>query len=66
LPEVVDHGRTGFLVPPKNSEALGEAIIKFFEENLAEKFSSAVAVEKEKYSWIRMCEAIEKLASEKE
>jgi glycosyltransferase involved in cell wall biosynthesis len=63
LPEVVDHGRTGFLVPPKNSESLGEAIIKFFDDDLAEKFSSAVAVEKEKYSWDRMCEAIEKLAS---
>ncbi|MCP4799564.1 MAG: glycosyltransferase [bacterium] len=66
LPEVVDHGRTGFLVPPKNSEALGEAVIKFFDDNLAEEFGSAVAVEKEKYSWSRMCEAIEKLASEDE
>jgi D-inositol-3-phosphate glycosyltransferase len=64
LPEVVDHGRTGFLVPPKDSDALGKAIIKFFDEDCADEFSAEVAIEKEKYSWSRMCEAIEKLANE--
>jgi glycosyltransferase involved in cell wall biosynthesis len=28
IPEVVKHGETGFLVPPKDSESLAEAVIQ--------------------------------------
>jgi glycosyltransferase involved in cell wall biosynthesis len=32
LPEVVDEGRTGYLINPGEPRALAEAVIRFFEE----------------------------------
>ena len=62
LPEVVRDGHTGFLVPPGDATSLAAAIARFFDEGHAAAFGAAVAVEKQKYSWERMAEAIEELA----
>jgi glycosyltransferase involved in cell wall biosynthesis len=32
IPEVIQHGVNGFVVPPENGEALGEAILQFLED----------------------------------
>ncbi|MCP4572205.1 MAG: glycosyltransferase [bacterium] len=63
LPEVVRDGETGFIVPPENGEALAAAVTRFFREDRAAAFTAAVAQEKLKYSWDRMAEAVETLAS---
>jgi glycosyltransferase involved in cell wall biosynthesis len=63
LPEVVLDGRTGYLVPPADPVALAGAIARFFDEGMAGEFAAAVAAEKKKYSWERMAEAIESLAT---
>ena len=65
LPEVVLDGRTGFIVPPEDPSALAAAVVRFFDENRAADFAGRIAAEKEKYSWDRMAEAVEKLASER-
>ncbi len=62
LPEVVRDGRTGFIVPPADPSALAGAVIRFFDEDRARDFAAEVAAEKEKYSWDRMAEAVERLA----
>ncbi len=62
LPEVVRHGETGYLVPPSDSDALADAVAKFFVEDRAEAFAAGVAREKKKYSWDRLCEAVESFA----
>lgn len=66
LPEVVRDGETGFIVPPGDASALGGAMIRFFDENRAESFSSAVALERTKYSWEGLAEAVEFLAESTE
>lgn len=63
LPEVVRDGETGFIVPPEDGPALAVAISRFFQEDRAEAFAAAVCSEKEKYSWDRMAEAVESLAT---
>ena len=62
LPEVVKDGETGYIVPAADADALAGAVTRFFRENRAEAFGKAVAVEKGKYSWDRLAEAIEDLA----
>lgn len=64
LSEVVKQGKTGFIVPPNDSESLAEAVIKFYEDSLEEKFVSNVRVEKEKFSWESFVKGIEDLVGE--
>ncbi|RKZ18690.1 glycosyl transferase [bacterium] len=62
LPEVVKDGVTGFIVPPRDGEALAAAVTRFFRQDKADAFGAAVAAEKAKYSWGHLAEAIEDLA----
>ncbi len=62
LPEVVLDGKTGYIVPPKNPQALGEAVVKFFRENKAAEFSDNVHAEAYRYSWDRMNEVVKRLS----
>jgi len=62
LPEVVLDGRTGFVVPPRDPEALAAAIVRFFDENCAEVFAAGVAAEKTRYTWDNVANAVEMLA----
>ena len=63
LSEVVIHEKTGFIVPPNDPGALAGSIIRFYGENREAEFSSNIKEEKAKYSWERMVQAIEELAS---
>ncbi|CUT07532.1 Glycosyltransferase involved in cell wall bisynthesis [Candidatus Kryptonium thompsonii] len=64
LPEVVIEGKTGFVVEP-SSEKLAEAIIKFFEWDLAETFSKNIENVKEKFSWEHLVQVVEELSRNK-
>jgi glycosyltransferase involved in cell wall biosynthesis len=57
LPEMVPDGKVGYVVSPDEKE-ISEAILKYFQENKEEEFSRNVEVEKKKYSWENMIEAI--------
>jgi glycosyltransferase involved in cell wall biosynthesis len=49
--EVIENGKTGFIVEKENPEALAGAIKKFYLENREEEFVENIAVEVKKYSW---------------
>jgi len=51
LSEVIKNNETGFMIKPKSPEAITNAVIRFYGENLEDKFSSNVREEKKKYSW---------------
>mgnify|MGYP001616834217 CR=1 FL=1 len=63
LAEVIVDGISGIIVPPNDPQQLAEAIIKFYDEQLEEKLSAGAAIEKKKYSWEAMVEAIEQLTA---
>ena len=66
LPEVVDDGKTGFIVPPKDPEALAEAIIKLLkDENLRKEMGeNAYKKMKEELSWDKIAEKTLKIYEE--
>ena len=61
LPEVVLDGKTGYIVPSKDSEKLAERITDYFEKNKEMEFQENIQKEAYKYSWEHMTEIISEL-----
>ena len=64
LAEIVRPGVMGEVVPPRDPAALAAALERFFAEGLEERYSAAVAVEKERFSWGALVEALEGFAGD--
>jgi len=59
LPDFVEEGRTGFLVPPENQEALAEGIQLFLEKRNTIPFAENIRRFRRKFSWENVVAAIE-------
>jgi glycosyltransferase involved in cell wall biosynthesis len=59
IPEVVIEGKTGYLVPPADPQAMAEAVRRYFVEDRTEEFRAHIARENANYTWERMLETIE-------
>ena len=57
LSEIIPDKKVGFVVKT-NPKAIADAIYAFYDQNLESEFVNNVKVEKEKYSWKRMTEAV--------
>jgi len=49
--EVIEDGKTGFVVEKENPEKLANAIIRFYKEGKEKEFTDNMSSLKEKYSW---------------
>lgn len=61
LPEVVSEGKTGFIVPPADPEAMAAAVSRFFDERWGERMAPNFEEEKRRFSWSSLADAIEGL-----
>ncbi|OQX95873.1 hypothetical protein B6I21_03175 [candidate division KSB1 bacterium 4572_119] len=59
LPEVVEVGKTGDIVPAENPQALADAIVNFFDNKNQNKFPDNVKEYKQRFSWDRLAREIE-------
>lgn len=60
LSEFVPHEKVGYVVNPEPAE-ISAAILRFYDERREVEFSANAVLEKQKYSWVRMVQAIDKL-----
>ncbi len=51
LPEVIENGKTGYLVEKENPQQLADVIMKYFNENKESEFTENIRTESDKYSW---------------
>ncbi|MEO8209313.1 MAG: glycosyltransferase [bacterium] len=65
LSEVIKNNEMGFIIEPKNSNAIADAVIKFYRNNLEEKFANAVKEEKKNYTWEQFIKNIAELIQQK-
>lgn len=61
LSEMVPDGKVGYVVSPEVDE-ISEALLRFFNENKLEEFSTNAAIEKKRFSWELLLDRIEAVA----
>jgi len=66
LPEVVEEGVTGYLVPPQDSASISNAVLDFYQQNREAGMSEAVRLKRSAFSWEQLCRTIEDLAGQGE
>ena len=54
IPQVVKHSVNGFLVPPANSKAIADAVLKIYDKNLFMKMSKASKKIIKNYDWSKI------------
>ena len=65
LPEVVADGKTGYVVPPQDPDAIADAVLRFLKGD-REEFIAAIREQVKRFSWERMVDMIESLACQHE
>jgi glycosyltransferase involved in cell wall biosynthesis len=64
LPEVVEHGRTGLIVPPDDPAALAQAIETFFEQDLGQAMTREIESRQDRFAWSHLVEQLEHLVGD--
>ena len=59
LPDVVSDGETGYLVEPRNSGQLAQAVITYYKQKKQKEFEQYIKQEAYRFSWERMGEVID-------
>lgn len=63
LPESVDDGHTGLLVPTRDPEALASTIRRFYEDDIGPRLIEGIRRDRDRFSWQRMVEIIESMGA---
>jgi len=58
LPDVVEDGVTGYVVPARSPDALARAMQRFFDEDAGERMAGEIQARAEQFSWRRCVQAV--------
>ena len=58
IPEAVEQGRTGYLVSPRNPQAIAEAVIRFFSSGAGSTMPGHIEARLQERSWECLAEAV--------
>ncbi|HXV12964.1 MAG TPA: glycosyltransferase [Candidatus Krumholzibacteria bacterium] len=58
LPDIVEDGVTGYVVPPRSPEDLARAITRFFEEDAGDSMVREIRARAGRFSWARCVDAV--------
>jgi glycosyltransferase involved in cell wall biosynthesis len=64
LPDVVQHQRTGWVVPPADADALADALIGFFAQGWGTSMRKAIRSRESESSWTALVGLVERIAQE--
>jgi glycosyltransferase involved in cell wall biosynthesis len=64
LPKMVEHGKTGLIVPPRDSRSLAAALVSFARDLSEHDWSEGIAQARAEFSWSNMIKIIEDLAAQ--
>lgn len=64
LPEVINDGKTGYLVDKENPEQLAESILKYYNENKEAEFVENIRNDADKFSWEEFVKGMMELREE--
>lgn len=59
LPDVVEDGRTGYVVEPEKPAAIARAVCRFYEEDRERNMTANIEKEAQRFSWEKMEEVVE-------
>ena len=62
LAEIVEHGKTGHVVPPQDPDALADAMLEFFKQGKPSQLRDNVLQARERFSWMHIVDVIESIA----
>ena len=63
LPEAVEDGRTGYLISPRSSEAIAQAVTNFYQSSREPEMVLAIQEMQSRDSWLKLTGTIEELAA---
>jgi len=59
LPEVINDKKTGYLIAPRDSMAIADAVVSFYKEGKEKEFVDNIIKENWRFSWDRIVDTIE-------
>jgi len=63
LTEVVEHLKTGYLVPPRDSEAIAEAVLDFYQHEREPEMTENIERCRSRFSWDVMADTVDLVAA---
>jgi glycosyltransferase involved in cell wall biosynthesis len=64
LSELVEHGKTGYIVPPHNISLLADAVIRYFDEHREQEFSRNIEAKRQENSFQNIRTIFEEIATD--